>query len=174
MTSNQHRTDAATDLSANPKDFSDFIRDAAPELLNYFRRRVVPADSAADCLGEVLLTLWRKRDEFPAESEQRPWAFGIAHNVLRNHLRSQRRGFALSQRLGAVLLSMTDQEMTRQSANVLEALAELKPEDRELVLLVAWEGFNLNQAASILGIQPATARARYSRNRARLASLIHG
>jgi len=55
---------------------------------------------------------------------------------------------------------------------VLEGLSHLRPLDRELILLVAWEGFSLGEAATILKISPTATRARYSRARARLIKLL--
>ena len=44
----------------------------------------------------------------------------------------------------------------------------LPDRDRELVLLVAWEGFGVAEAGVVLGLKPDAARQRYARARARL------
>jgi len=166
-------TAAVPALNVDVDDFAQFVRSVAPDLLSYFRRRVVPADGAADCVAEVLLTLWRKYQDLPqTHSERRALSFGIAHNVLRNHTRSQWRGFALTERLGAQLASLPSEDINSRSGEVLEGLSHLRPLDRELILLVAWEGFSLGEAATILKISPTATRARYSRARARLIKLL--
>jgi RNA polymerase sigma-70 factor (ECF subfamily) len=156
--------------------FDEYIRDLAPDLLNYFSRRVAPADAAGDCLGEVLLVLWKRRDALPQSiSERRAWAFGVAHRILKSHYREAARRSVLTENLRSALLVMERENPTTLAESELgDALAALRVEDRELVLLVAWEGFSLIEAARVLGIRTEAARARYSRARKRLrASLVH-
>lgn len=154
-------------------EFVEFVRSVALDLLGFFRRRVVSAEGAADCVGDVLLTVWLRRADLPPVAEERrAWAFGIAHNVLRNYARAQVRNIALTHRLAAALLTAPPPQALPEADQVLEALSQLKPTDRDLVLLVAWEGFRLDEAAKILGIRSNTARARYSRARIRLAAAL--
>lgn len=55
----------------------------------------------------------------------------------------------------------------------LAALAELSPVDRELLLLVAWEGLTTEQAAAVLGISRKTLAVRMFRARQRLQDHLH-
>jgi RNA polymerase sigma-70 factor (ECF subfamily) len=48
------------------------------------------------------------------------------------------------------------------------ALARLRPMDRELLMLVAWDGLDTPQAAHVLGISPAMFSVRIHRARKRL------
>lgn len=148
--------------------FEAFIRDCAPDLLSFFLRRVYPPEGAGDCLGEVLLILWKRADAFPSDlDQQRAWAFGIAHHVLLNHRRGERRRLNLVNELRNSLRD-TDVRMHESSSDLVDALARLKTTDRDLLLLVAWEGFSVADAGKIVGLRSEAARARYSRTRARL------
>ena len=51
---------------------------------------------------------------------------------------------------------------------LLAALARLSEPDRELLLLIAWDGLSPAEAATVLAVKPATARVRLSRARRRL------
>ena len=133
-------------------------------------------DDAADCLSEVLLVLWRRRASLPSTlPERRPWAFGVAHNVLANHSRSGSRRLALTLRLRSELLAAPASSPELSLPLDLEvALAGLSLRDRELLLLVAWEGMTVAEAGQSLGLKAPAARARYSRIRRRLRqSLEH-
>ncbi|MFB2556766.1 RNA polymerase sigma factor [Herbiconiux liangxiaofengii] len=157
--------------------FDPFVRQIAPRLLNFFARRVSQLDDAGDCLGETLLVLWRRRKDLPShEDERAAWAFGVAHGVLLNHRRTALRRMSLTARLREelVIWSATTEQINPAAEQLRSALSAIRPGDRDLVLLVAWEGFSLQEAASILGIRPAAARARYSRARARLRTLLSG
>jgi RNA polymerase sigma-70 factor (ECF subfamily) len=54
------------------------------------------------------------------------------------------------------------------SAKLRSAVAELDEDDREIILLQAFEGLNSTESAEVLGIEPATARKRYGRALRRL------
>jgi RNA polymerase sigma-70 factor (ECF subfamily) len=161
-------------LSALP-ELDQFIEDISPDLLAYFARRVSIREDAADCVSDTLLAVWRNRSQMPESADaRRAWSFGVATGVLKNNHRSGLRQSALADRL-------RDEIRTRPSAmdppaidELAHALEMLKPSDKELVTLVAWEGFTLVEAASILAIRPDAARARYSRARRHLMhSLSH-
>jgi RNA polymerase sigma-70 factor (ECF subfamily) len=153
--------------------FPDYVAGIAPDLLAYFARRVSPLDYAADCVSETLAVLWRRLDDLPAERDaQRAWTFGIARGVLQNYRRAGSRRIALADQLRAALPVVPIFEPNDSRIDLLEALSSLKEADRELVLLVAWEGVSLEAAAGILRINAPAARARYSRARAKLRDAL--
>lgn len=144
----------------------------APELLNYFARRVTPTADAADLLGDTLLILCRRAAHVPSDDlEARLWAFGVARKVLAGQRRSTRRRSALVQRLQEELEETDRAEQTDLSVERLHtALATLKPLDREIIRLVHWEGFSQAEVAQILNRPAGTIRSRYTRARSALQS----
>jgi RNA polymerase sigma-70 factor, ECF subfamily len=147
----------------------DVLRTLAPDLLAYFGRRLGDAEDAADALGETLLVLWRKRRSLPADPERaRQYAFGIARHVLAAARRGRMRRRALADRIAEELAVAWSEAPPPVDEGLREALAELPERDRELVLLVAWEGFGVAEAGTVLGLKPDAARQRWSRTRARL------
>jgi DNA-directed RNA polymerase specialized sigma24 family protein len=52
------------------------------------------------------------------------------------------------------------------------ALDGLPAADKELLLLVAWDGLSPAQAGSVLGLKPVAARSRLHRARSRLAERL--
>ncbi|GGF03371.1 RNA polymerase sigma factor [Mycetocola zhadangensis] len=160
-------------LPTNERDanrtFDDDVRPLIVPLHRYLRRRVDSAPDADDCLSEALLVLWRHRDRLPADvSEKRLWAFGVAKGVLSNHHRSQRRRAALHERMMAEQRIAQKTSDTNSNAAVYDALAKLKTADREPIMLVAWDGFAVVDAGTLLGLSAAAARTRYSRAKAKL------
>lgn len=151
------------------------VRGLIPDLLGYFLRRLDDREDAADAVAETLLVLWRRERGIPSDPEEaRRYAFGIARRVLSTTRRGSRRRSALADRLRA---EVREQAATDAAADLelRSALATLRDRDRELVLLVAWEGFTVADAGRMLGLRPEAARARYSRARAKLrASLTPG
>lgn len=154
-------------------DVEYFVRGVAPDLLTYFARQVSPSEDAADCLSEVLLVLWRRRSALPLEHDQRrAWTFGIANHVLKAYRRTGARQFALADRLREEIRVTPQFAPHSDDTDATDALAGLRDAEREVITLVVWDGFTLEEVATILSIKPAAARARYSRARRRLRGLL--
>lgn len=144
------------------------LRANADDLLAYFERRVQPRDDAADLLGETMLQAWRREDTAPKEpTEARMWLFGIARNNLANHRRSRRRRLALANRLRDHLPAAAT-PADEDALAIRDAVARLNPEHRELIMLVHWDGFSITEAATLLDLNPSTARGRYATAKAEL------
>ncbi len=149
-------------------DLRAAIEANADDLLDYFVRRVRHREDAADLLAETMLQAWRRSDALPGEAErQRMWLFGIASNVLANKHRSNRRRAALVERLRS-LIDQAEVPDPAEASEVRDAVLRLPEAQRELVTLVHWEGMTLVEAAEVLGLNPSTARGRYSAARAAL------
>jgi RNA polymerase sigma-70 factor (ECF subfamily) len=142
----------------------------APAVKGYILRRAHPS-VADDLVAEVFMVCWRRLDELPAEPL--PWLLGAARRVLSTQRRAERRRGALHRRL-------TESGATVDSLNVgpgadgalRKALEQLSESDREVVLLIAWEGLTPTQVAAVLGVKAATVRVRLHRARRRLARAL--
>ena len=155
---------------------SRIVTQEAPALLAYFKRRVSEPEDAADLVAQTLLIVWKRVDALPDDStEARMWLFGIARLTYRQHLRGRRRHVALADALR--------ENLSRHATDVIDAvdgrhldlraaLATLPEIDREIVRLVHWDGFTLEQVAAHLGKPAGTIRSRYHRARARLRSAL--
>ncbi len=90
-----------------------------------------------------------------------PWLFGVAHNTLRRHWRSSPveepvadvTGMASGWDPWPAVDSRVDVESVLR-----HALALLRPEQREILTLVAWEDLTVADAGRALGMPPGTAR----------------
>lgn len=143
-------------------------------VLGYTLRRVEQPTDAADVVSETFLVAWRRLDEAPP-GDSRPWLFGIARHVLSNYHRGLRR----RQRLGGRLRDTLARDVAPDPANgvtewdrIRRVLLKLRPDDRELLMLVGWDGLTPTEAAGVVGIAPGTARMRLARARARFRDLL--
>ena len=146
----------------------------AVDVKAYVLRRA-SASVADDLLAEIFLVCWRRLDDVPAEPL--PWLLGVARRTLSSHRRGERRGLALRDRIAreptpasSTLAGHGDDGTPPSLENdaLRGALARLSEPDRELLLLVAWEGLSPTEAAAALEIRPATVRVRLHRARRRL------
>ena len=153
--------------------FRSLLRDAADDLLAYFERRLSTRDDAADLLAETMLQAWRRSKDLPADDERRRmWLFTIAANVLANHHRSTRRRLSLADRLRHDLATTSGEPDHTEANAVRDAVLRLHPAQRELVMLIHWDGFSIVEAAQILGLNASTARSRYAAAREQLRQAL--
>ena len=139
------------------------IAEAAPDLLRYFLRRVTIAEDAADLVSETMITAWKSPRRVSNDpQEARMWLFGVARNVLRHHVRSSIRRDALVIRLTHAIEAV-QQPVNDEDLDVREAVAALPEKLGELIRLVHWDGFSLEDAAAHLGIPASTARGRHAK-----------
>jgi RNA polymerase sigma-70 factor (ECF subfamily) len=99
---------------------------------------------------------------------------GTARRTIANQHRSQRR----RDRLEARLRTLTDANMDNNASaadrsSALSALAAMRERDREALLLLAWDGLSVTEAAQVLVCTPASLRVRVHRARQRLAVALN-
>ena len=141
----------------------------------YLRRRLYPLALADldDLVEEVLIVAWRRLDDIPDEA-QIAWMVGVARNVLRNAQRKQRRASDVASRVRAVGSSAPAEDLVIADEGVRHALAALSEDDREILLLHAWDGRSATEIAAILHLSVNAAAVRLSRAEARFRKHFTG
>lgn len=136
-------------------------------LQRYLARRVGPPENE-DVLAEVLLVLWRRLDAVPPGAAL-PWSYRVAQNCLANSRRSSDRQLNLVRRLReqAVIADVASSD-----PGLDEAMAALRPQDREVLKLWAWEGLEPRELAVVLDCTANAAAVRLSRAREALRVVL--
>lgn len=114
-----------------------------------------------ELLGEVWLAAFASRGGYDRSfPDARPWLFGVARNTLRRHWRSlpgdQPVGEMAEAETGWDPWPGVDDRVDTHAA-LRAALSSLRPLEREVLTLVAWEGLRVVDAARALGIPPGSA-----------------
>lgn len=142
--------------------------------LHAYLARRLDAGTADDLVAETFLAAWAARDSYrPDKAPVRAWLYGIATNLLRRHARTEVRGLRAYAREGgqAVDVAATDAlavsraDASTQVRAMAGGIADLRQEERDVLLLVAWAGLQPAEAAEALGITAATCRTRLHRAR---------
>jgi RNA polymerase sigma-70 factor (ECF subfamily) len=152
--------------------FEQLYREYADRVHAYALRRTSPA-AADDVVAEVFLVVWRRLDRVP--EQPLPWLYGVARRVVANRRRGESRAAALHERLVDGRSPVEPSASVTSAAvedRVQRALAGLSERDRELLLLIAWEGLRVNEAAAALGVRSGTLAVRLHRARQRLAQAL--
>ncbi len=157
----------------NPEErFRSAYRAHYRQVYVYFRRRT-DVETALDGCAETFLVAWRRIDDLPNEPEALPWLYGVARRVFANQRRSRSRAGRLVERLkgfGASNEPSPEAQVIREPhiQNVLDALDQLKPMDREVLLLSQWEGQSTKEIAEAVGCKPHAVDQRIYRAKHRL------
>ncbi|TGB15806.1 sigma-70 family RNA polymerase sigma factor [Streptomyces palmae] len=130
---------------------------------------------ADDVVSETFIVAWRRVDEVP--HPPLPWLLGVARNILRDTVRAELRRSSLAAELRewteAAAPAETDiaEEVTDRMA-MRRALASMKEDDREVLILAAWQGLSPREAAQVVGCTTTAMRVRLHRARRRLAAAL--
>ena len=133
----------------------------------YLARRA-GRDTADDLVAEVWLRAFRDRANFdPHYADARPWLYGIARNVLNGHWRQMSKAPPL------LPVAVSDPwpefeahiDLNERRADLMDALEALTDDEREALLLVAWERMSAASIALMLDVPPSTVRNRLHRAR---------
>jgi RNA polymerase sigma-70 factor (ECF subfamily) len=156
----------------DPTAFDEVYRRFTPGLFGFLVRLTGQTAIAEELLQETWLRFATHARALAPAANLRAWLFTVARNLYRSH---RRRGLVDLARLrfwrgsadacpgpasphDLVVASQTERQLER-------ALSALPLEQREILLLVALEGFSPAQAAAITGVRPAAARQRLHRAR---------
>ncbi len=170
MSDRKRQPPAGHDLAvtASPADRQDRFSSVAAQvyepLQRYLRRRV-DDDLAEDVLADVLLVLWRRLDEIPADAAL-PWTYGVARRCLANAVRGAQRQDRLVARLAAERPTQPGGSSYDEALHV--ALASASDADRELLRLWAWEQLAPREIAVVLELSANAVSIRLHRALKRL------
>jgi RNA polymerase sigma-70 factor (ECF subfamily) len=130
---------------------------------------------ADDVVAETFLVAWRRLDDIPADAAL-PWLLGVARNALLNIRRSERRR---REREKAQALGLAPHDLPPRwepsdgtQGPLWQTLQLLSSADREVLLLVAWEGLDRAAIARVLGCSRANVALRLHRARRRFQELL--
>ena len=154
--------------------FSGLYRQHARALFRFAARLTGLAAVAEDVLQDVFVALVdaaaRPKTAAgydPGRGSLRSYLFGAVRNGAHKRLRGPIDGARRPQ---------TDPRIGRRTDDdrhaLVDALMQLDPDFREVVLLCELEGLLYEEAAQVLGIPIGTVRSRLARARARLAGLL--
>ncbi|MBI4259885.1 MAG: sigma-70 family RNA polymerase sigma factor [Actinobacteria bacterium] len=138
-----------------------------PQVNAYVRRRT--PDDPADVVAEVFTTAWRRIGDVPDDAL--PWLLGVARRVLANARRAEARRPVLATVEGASPGGDPGSTVVER-AEVARAFGQLSDGDREVLMLVAWDGLSPRWAARVVGCSVPTFYVRLHRARGRLARAL--
>jgi RNA polymerase sigma factor (sigma-70 family) len=151
----------------DPRGFELAYGAYAAELFSFLNRLTGDRSLAEDILQQVFLRLAERGPDLAPQSHLRGWLYAVARNAYLTQLRRTAR-WESEDALTNLPSYAPDAEAHLLLGDVEQALLRLRPEDREVLLLLSMDGLNREAAAALLGIDREALRKRLSRARARL------
>jgi RNA polymerase sigma-70 factor (ECF subfamily) len=157
-------------------EYENLYREHAQAVYAYCLRRTT-TDEAKDAMADVFVVAWRRFDTMPTGDRALPWLYGVAKNVLADKQRSARRRDRLFVRAVSNFEASVpgpEAQIVRRSEHeaVVSALGRLPEKDREIILLVEWEGLSREEVAEIMYLSRSAIDKRISRAYRRLAGTL--
>lgn len=135
------------------------------QVLAYCLRRSSIAADAEDATAEAFAVAWRRRDSAPDPDQALPWLYAIARRTLANARRGDERRARLSLRLSEAPRDVGPP--AERAGPAVAALERLRPDDREVLRLVAWEELSHAEIAEVMRISANAVAIRLHRARVR-------
>jgi RNA polymerase sigma-70 factor, ECF subfamily len=145
----------------------------APPLLQYLTTLSRDSTLARDLLQESFLQMHRARRSYRPGLPVRPWVFAIARHVWLMDLRTRSRRPSADGGLEDLPVP-PDVARLADRQTLARALANVRPERREALLLHHLWGFSFAEIGQLLGIRADAAKLRSSRGMADLRKELVG
>lgn len=165
--------------SDNEVLFRNLVQEHGTRLQRFIVKHIGNATEAEDLAQQAFLEAVKGFDTFQGQAQLSTWLYGIAMNLVRNHLSRaphRRYEFAGDDELSQLAAEApTPSEVLEQSQHVRflqEAMAELPQSMQEILLLVAVDELSYEEAAVMLTVPVGTVRSRLSRARTALRAKL--
>lgn len=159
--------------------FSELFGEHRDRLYRFVLRHIGDSTEAEELAQQAFVEAARTYEQFRGESQLSTWLYGIAMNLVRNHLSrapSRLYRFEDETALDATPCGHANPEQQchlNQLMGLLQTeLDGLMPEMREVLLLVAMDDMSYEDAAALLSVPIGTVRSRVSRARTHLRTRL--
>lgn len=161
----------------NSDEFIERFVSVQSQVYGYIVSLLSNRADADDLFQQTSLVLWKKREQYEPSRNFTSWAFGIAHNEVRNFLRQRcHRGTHLSdalvEKLAELRHSMQDR-VALQLQRLNECMGMLSDEQRELLVKCYLNDDTIKSIATERQVEPGTLYKRLDRIRWTLMDCIN-
>ncbi len=161
---------------ASPHPFAEpvsrLVREESERLRRFVLRHVGNGPDADDITQQAFVEMSCCYDKFRGDSKPSTWLFGIARNLIRNHLaRTPERRYdfvgetALAEQTDLHANPADHVELLQMIRILDRSLAAMPPDLSEMLVLVCADELSYEEAAAQLNLPVGTVRSRLSRAR---------
>lgn len=163
----------ASTTALTDEEFKDQLHKVIPHLRAFGRGLCGNRDTTDDLVQETMLKAWTARSRFQAGTNFKAWAFTILRNLYFSQTRRKRFVGEWNDLVAdRVLAAPASQDKTVELRDLMRALQQISPDQREAIILVAAAGMSYEEVAEVTGVMLGTVKSRVSRARAALEALM--
>jgi RNA polymerase sigma factor (sigma-70 family) len=149
--------------------FESLFTQHHPAVLRYIERRVDQREQARELAMDCFEVAWKRFD--PKQPFGLPWLLRTAHNIVGDFYRRRDRERVGNAHL-ADIIRLGPETDSLDHVELGIALGQLREADREVIMLVYWDGLSAAEAAETIGCRVPTLWKRLSRAREALRALL--
>jgi len=162
-----------SEQQASDRALKDGLTAAIPALRAFAISMVSPLDRADDLVQDTLRKAWANRQRYLEATNLRVWLFAILRNTLFSKYPKYRREVEdIDVKLAEALSTPASQDGRREPEDFKIALARLRADQREALLLTGGAGFTYEEAAEICDCRVGTLKSRVNRAQIALAEIL--
>ena len=156
--------------------FDRLVREQLPKAMRFATRLTGSADAAEDVVQDALVKASRRWETFQGESKFQTWLIGIVVNAFRDRVARRREPGPLPGELTDARGADPPAQAAASELGeiVAKAVSTLPPRQREVLVMIAYEGMNTFEAASALGITEQNVRTNLHLAREHLRKQLAG
>lgn len=169
----------ADELVARDALFRSLVQAHGTRLHRFVIKNIGNCSDAEDLAQQAFVEAVRSYRSFKGESELSTWLYGIAMNLVRNHLSRaphRRYQFETDEELAHVAAEAPSPAQAHEQREHMQqlqaALSELPQSMREVLLMVGVDELSYEEAAALLTVPVGTVRSRLSRARSALRAKL--
>jgi RNA polymerase sigma-70 factor (ECF subfamily) len=121
---------------------------------------------AEEVVQETMIAVWKGAGQFQGRSQVSTWLLGIARHHAFRAQRNENKGERVPEEQGE---SPDPSSAVEREVRVQRAVAELPPEQREVVFLAFYEGLPYEEIARVQGVPEGTVKSRMFHAKKKLA-----
>ena len=155
--------------------FRELVKMLEPAVASTVKGMLGNCQEAADIGQETFIRFYKALKNFRGDSDVKTYVTRIAINLSLNEIKRQKRRrvlFAFDSKMsdkGSEDVNFKNQEIM---SSVQDALTQLKPKFRSVVVLRLIDGYSVRETGEILGIPEGTVLSRFARAQKRLKELL--
>jgi len=163
----------AAALEGDAFAYNSLLRELAPQLRAFFRRRSGGDEIAEDLVQETLIAVHTKRATYDLARPFTAWLYAIARYKLADHFRRSHR-FTSSEGLEEDLTGPDFEAASLAAIDVAELLDGLPAKQRNAIRATKIEGRSIAEVAAAAGISESDAKMSIYRGLKRLSARVQG
>ncbi|MGB1014469.1 MAG: RNA polymerase sigma factor [Nannocystaceae bacterium] len=145
----------------------------------FFRNKVLQPEEADELVSQTFLACTASKERYRGDASVRQFFFAIAHNVLKNYIRSRYKRKREQLDFEVVCVQELDPASPssivmhrREARSFVQSLREIPIGDQVVLELMYFEGLSGRQIAELLAIPEGTVRGRLTRGKQRLRERV--